>query len=298
MNQNTAIQSNAGFSLTLLLIVIGLVIFSASSCQQVRAEPVVASTVEPVLTAIPTELHSEEPLQATPTLPVPDKTPVPTSPVCSPLEGLTFAEVNSIITNPLKLPSPGKDDGHHGIDFSFWSFGDLDTIEGMGINSVLSGVVAGTVENRFPYGYMIMIETPMETLPPGLLEELGSIESVPLPDISKSPLSCPAISSAEFSSTGLSLYLVYAHMLEAPLQKPGDHVDCGDFLGKVGNSGDSSNAHLHFEARIGPSGFRFTEMAHYLNDSSDTERLNYCAWRISGIFQLIDPQLILDAGSQ
>lgn len=298
MKKKTAVQPNAGFPPILLILAMGLAIFSASGCQQVATEPVEVPAVEPAWTAAPVELPTEEPVLLAPTLAEPTSTPYPTSAVCSPLEGLSFEEVNSIKTNPLKLPSPGIDDGHHGIDYSFWTFGSLDTIEGMGINSVLNGVVAGIVNNRFPYGYMIMLETPLETLPPGLRSQLEAIQPLPLPDLNNSPLSCPAISSADFSSTSRSLYLLYAHMLEKTELFPGDQVACGEILGQVGNSGDSSNAHLHFEARIGPSNFRFTEMAHYLNDSSNIERLNYCAWRVSGVFQLVDPQLILDAGIQ
>ncbi len=260
--------------------------------------PLGTATAQPSWTLEAAEPISEQTPADTATLILPTETPVPTSPVCSPLGGLSFAEVNSIKTNPLKTPSPGKDDGHHGIDYSFWSFRELDTIEGMEINSVLDGVVAGTVNDRFPYGYMIMIETPLEQLPGSLRQQLGALQAGPVNDLSISPLSCPVITSTDFTGTGRSLYLVYAHMLEGASLNPGDTVSCGSPLGQVGNTGDSSNAHLHFEARLGPSNFRFTEMAHYMNNSTELERYNYCAWRVSGVFQLIDPQIILNLGSQ
>lgn len=297
MRQIAAIRPKAGYSPFLLILVMGLTVLFTSSCQQVAAEPIETPAIEPAITSAPVELPTEEPAQVVPTLPEPTAIPALPSAVCSPLQGLSLADVTSIKTNSLKLPSPGKDDGHHGIDYSFWTFRGMDTIEGMGINSVLNGLVAGKVDNRFPYGYMVIIETPLELLPPGLRSQLNSIQPQPLQDLSNSPLSCPAISSTDFSSSGRSLYLLYAHMLEDVKINPGDQVVCGETFGQVGNSGDSSNAHLHFEARVGPSGFRFTEMAHYLNDSSDTERFNYCAWRISGVFQLVDPQIIIDAGA-
>lgn len=296
MRQIAAIHPKAGYSPILLVLVMGSAVLFTSGCQQVATEPVEAPAIEPAITATPVELPTEESALVVPTLQEPTAIPVLSSAVCSPLEGLTLSDVTSIKTNSLKLPSPGKDDGHHGIDYSFWTFRGMDTIEGMGINSVLDGIVAGKVGNRFPYGYMVIIETPLEMLPPGLRSQLESIQPQPVQDMSNSPLSCPAISSTDFSSSGRSLYLLYAHMLEEVKLNPGDQVACGEAIGQVGNSGDSSNAHLHFEARVGPSGFRFTEMAHYLNDSSDTERLNYCAWRISGVFQLVDPQIIIDAG--
>jgi murein DD-endopeptidase MepM/ murein hydrolase activator NlpD len=279
-----------------MILVLG--ISFATACQQLQDVPMETAPSESAWTAESTEVLTEATPTVLPNLALPSETPVPTRPVCSPIEGFTFADVEFIKTNPLKPPSPGKDDGHQGMDFSFWTFRGFNTIEGMVINSVLNGVVAGKVENRFPYGYMVMVETPLEQLSLPLMRQLESLPPEPLNDLSISPLSCPAIASTDFTGTGRSLYLVYAHMLDEAALNPGDAVSCGSPLGQVGNSGDSSNAHLHFEARLGPSGFRFSEMAHYFTDSSELEIYNYCAWRVSGIFQLVDPQLILDSGGQ
>lgn len=298
MKSISAFPINVFKNPVLLYLILALGMTAATGCGQMQNAPIETAPAVPTWTPEPANPVMEDTPETEPTIALPAETPVPASQVCSPIDGFSIAEVNSIKTNPLKPPSPGKDDGHHGIDFSFWTFRELDTIEGMGITSVLDGVVAGTVNNRFPYGYMVMVETPVDQLPVGLQEYFSSLQPSPLIDLSTSPLSCPAIGSADFAGTGRSLYLVYAHMLDAATLNPGDAVTCGSPLGQIGNSGDSSNAHLHFEARLGPSGFRFNEMAHYLTDSSDLERYNYCAWRVSGIFQLVDPQVILDAGSQ
>jgi hypothetical protein len=72
-----------------------------------------------------------------------------------------------------------------------------------------------------------------------------------------------------------------------------DLVECGARIGQIGQSGNALNAHLHLEARVGPAGARFEGLAHYESRASPTEMSNYCAWRVSGIFQLVDPMLIL-----
>lgn len=189
------------------------------------------------------------------------------------------------------MPLPLEDTAHHGVDFAFWSYKDWKTPEGLQLDTALDGVVAGTVTDRFPYGYMIMIETPINQLPMQLIEKLGDISLKQPLDLRNASLTCPAIEA--ISAQDLSLYTIYAHMEEPATLKPGDTVHCGDPIGKIGNTGDSSNAHLHLEMRVGPSGLRFDQMSHYSGDITETERYNYCAWRISGVYQIIDPLLVL-----
>ncbi|MBB5873590.1 hypothetical protein F4553_007024 [Allocatelliglobosispora scoriae] len=43
----------------------------------------------------------------------------------------------------------------------------------------------------------------------------------------------------------------YLHMLEPPMVEVGQHVEQGDQLGKVGSTGNSGAAHLHYEQRTG-----------------------------------------------
>ncbi|MBA2238268.1 MAG: M23 family metallopeptidase [Lysobacter sp.] len=48
-------------------------------------------------------------------------------------------------------------------------------------------------------------------------------------------------------------YALYAHMAPGSVQvKPGDHVKRGQVLGRIGNSGDSREPHLHFEVTDSP----------------------------------------------
>jgi murein DD-endopeptidase MepM/ murein hydrolase activator NlpD len=92
-----------------------------------------------------------------------------------------------------------------------------------------------------------------------------------------------------------SLYTFYGHFLSPVELSIGEEVVCGQQIGLVGNSGMSSNPHLHFETRIGPSGARFDSMAYYTLNSTQSERYNYCVWRVSNTFQLFDPMLLLSA---
>jgi len=219
------------------------------------------------------------------------------------LQGFTFTELVGIVKNPFRPPLPGKDDGHQGVDFSFWTYKDLTTLgglpvpaeldgktmEGLPVQAVLSGKVAAVIHNRYPYGNMVIIESPLSAFPAawGLRTPVPTREPIQTPDPA---LTCPA-GSNDFNpnSTDLAIYLLYAHMDQPPDLKIGDAVTCGQVLGGVGTTGDSVNYHLHLEMRVGPSGATFPSMAHYWNDATNEEMHNYCMWRVSGAFQMLDP---------
>ncbi len=99
-----------------------------------------------------------------------------------------------------------------------------------------------------------------------------------------------------WDTTRRSLYVLYAHLQDAPGVKPGEKVTCGQVIGKVGKSGNALNPHLHLEIRVGPAGGRFTSMAHYDNSATLEEMAGYCAWSVSGLFQVIDPLEVLSLG--
>ncbi len=237
---------------------------------------------------------------ATATIP-PTETPVPStatpqtiSEVCSPLEGIPLSDLSGIITQPFKTPHPKNDDGHHGVDFSFYRHNDIVGIEGLPIDAALQGEVVTVLNDKNPYGYAVIVESPLNTLNPALAValQLPAAQPTVVPD---PRVNCPSSGELTFtpSQTERSIYILYGHMKEMPLAQVGSQVTCGQRLGFVGNTGQSSNAHLHFETRVGPSGARFESMAYYTIQSTEAERYNYCVWRVSNLFELFDPMILL-----
>jgi murein DD-endopeptidase MepM/ murein hydrolase activator NlpD len=54
----------------------------------------------------------------------------------------------------------------------------------------------------------------------------------------------------DFSYHGRPVYTLYAHLAEF-LVSPGQHVQAGDPIGLIGDTGITSGSHLHFEVRVG-----------------------------------------------
>ncbi len=209
---------------------------------------------------------------STPT-PTATQTPTPAPMVCTPLDGHTLQDLLEIVSNPFSPPAPGKDDGHHGVDFSYYRHGNRLSIEGVTIQAVLAGRVAAVVDDKIPYGNMVIIETPYADLP------------------------AAAIDAYQLEGEQ-SLYLLYAHMKTTPALELGQAVSCGQALGEVGNTpkGWSSFPHLHFEVRVGPVGVSFTGMEYYSNAATSEEMDNYKRWRMSGDFHMKDPLRLLSTG--
>ncbi len=204
---------------------------------------------------------------------VPTPSPRHVREYCSPLEGHTLKDLQEILTNPFNPPPPGKDTGHHGVDFAYYRRGNRPSILGVPVHAVMAGRVAAAIQNRIPYGNMVIIETPHSALS----EELIALLNI---------------------SNGRSLYLLYAHMNEKPTVELGDWVTCGQALGEVGNTpkGWSSDPHLHLEGRIGPADAVFRGMAYYDTGATLEEMENYRLWRMSGEFTLFDPMVLLTFG--
>ena len=241
-------------------------------------------------------------VQPTMTLP-PTETPFPPTAtpdyidsICSPLQDVSLEELPSILTQPYKTPQVAKDDGHHGADFAFFRFKDYVGIEGLPVLSAMDGEVVTILNDRPPYGYAIIIETPLNKVDPALITslDLPAVEATvePAPNVN-----CPATGELTFtlSESERSIYILYAHLQSLPTLQVGDQVNCGQNIGAVGNTGEgfSTNPHLHFETRIGPSGARFESMAYYTVQSTEAERYNYCVWRVTNLFQLFDPMILL-----
>jgi murein DD-endopeptidase MepM/ murein hydrolase activator NlpD len=220
-----------------------------------------------------------------------------TARICSPLRDFTLSELSSIISNPF-APSTiedARDGGHHGVDFAYYTHPVTGKVMlGAPIQAVLPGRVASVILDRPPYGNMILIETRLEDLPEGV-QALFALFPRPTPSVKETHLSCFGVGQLpeEWDASQPSLYTLYAHMQSPADYKIGDEVTCGQVIGAVGTTGNSVNPHLHLEMRYGPGDVTFMSLAHYSGDVTDEEMAAYCTWRVSGVFQLIDPIRVL-----
>lgn len=226
--------------------------------------------------------------------PSPTATPQPQTLICSPLEGYELAQLATQISNPYHPPPPGSDDPHYGVDLADFSLPERIARSGMAVQAVLSGRAAGVLVNRFPYGNTLIVETPLSDLDDQTVSRLN-LPDPPAGTIQPLALTCPPSALAEDSrGRPRSLYLLYAHLRDAPDATLGSAVTCGQAIGAIGDSGNALAPHVHLEARIGPAGVDFPSMAHYDPSATNEEMAAYCLWRISGLFQSIDPMCLLD----
>jgi len=259
------------------------------------ASPAATASSSPSPFPSQTSTVTASPTAAPPTAQtLPTHTSQPGVQVCSPLAEITLAQTGQMISNPYHPPPVGSDDPHHGVDLADRLPDSQVAVAGRAVQAVLAGQVAAVIQNRFPYGNAILIETALDAQNEGQLTQINIPTLAPTP-AAVSPLTCPpAPETALSNSQQRSFYLLYAHLDQPPGLRVGDSVPCGRTIGAVGSSGNALNPHLHFEARIGPSGLRLTSMAHYDASASADEMGSYCLWRISGLFQLIDPLQILE----
>jgi murein DD-endopeptidase MepM/ murein hydrolase activator NlpD len=264
-----------------------------SSGARPAPEQVVVASPPPTTTSLPAPALEEVAITSMPAVQLTATPTILSAPlVCSPLDGIRIEDLSGHIVNPFQPPPPGSDDPHQGVDLADLYPGSAVARAGRGVQAVLAGRVASVIRNRFPYGNAILIETPLESLPAAWLEAL----QVPTPEPTlpvRSALTCPTPQvPAVWNLAQRSLYLLYAHMQQTPSLQPGEAVSCGEKLGAVGSTGNALNPHLHLEARVGPAGTDFPSMAHYDASASPAEMRAYCDWRVSGLFQLIDPMRI------
>ncbi len=225
--------------------------------------------------------------------PTPTLTPIPIISVVSPLEDITLKELSSIVSNPFSMPLPGLDDGHHGVDFSYYRFKGKVGMTGLPVLSIIPGKISTIIYDRPPYGNTVIIETYLDNISNEIIKDV----EIPDPYQTYQPasaLNCPDNLSVNYLDLEKrSLYVLYAHLNSISNIQVGDFIEQSQFLGGVGTTGSSVNPHLHLEIRFGPSNASFSTMAHYINNVTEEEKTNYCIWRVSGLFKLIDPMLVL-----
>lgn len=227
---------------------------------QAEPYPVSIATLSPTATTTPTEYPEEGAAE----------TPAPHLELCSPLEMHPLEELPHIVSDPYNPPPPNKpEERHHGVDFSYWHYGTRDSMLGEPVQAVLGGAVVSVLDDLYPYGNMVMIETRTAELPRNLLARLQI-------------------------AAGESLFLLYAHLNSTPLVRLGDSVRACQPLGEVGMTGNTDIPHLHLETRLGPAGSVFESMRFYDTRASIEEMDNYVLWRTSGVFRHFDPMELLN----
>ncbi len=269
-----------------VLIMTILLLTGCSNSSQVATvtmfPPTVTSALAPSLT--PT---------LTATLPLPTPTKELINQVCSPIQGIDFSELSDIVSYEYVSPLPYNESGHPAIDFGLYHYKDYPFFPNFPIQAIISGKAILVQKDLYPYGNMIMTETRLNELQPSFLSSITQPTPLP-PSYYSLDERCPVSGSAvTWDKDGLSLYVLYAHMVEKPDIQPGDQVTCGQLLGNAGKSGHAAEEHLHLEIRIGPSNAGFESIAEYKQPATPAERYNYCIWALSGVFQSIDPSVLL-----
>ncbi|MBN2258470.1 MAG: M23 family metallopeptidase [Anaerolineaceae bacterium] len=252
--------------------------------------PSAPALVQATDTAVP-----ETPTQIIPTT---TQTPTPVS-LCSPLVDITLEQLPDFVSNPFSpfLIADARDSGHPGTDFAYYTHPVTGkAMLASEIYAILPGRVASISAGMAPFGNLIMIETALEILPADIIALFDQYPQ-PTPSVPETHLNCPApvTTAPGWQYDQPSVYVLYAHMDQPADFSIGDPVSCGAAIGLVGNTGRSGNPHLHLEIRYGPGNAVFGQMGHYSNDATIPEMDAYCTWRVSGIFQAIDPMLLIRA---
>lgn len=289
----------------LVLLLSGFLLSGCASMEQLTPAP----------TALPTQVTPVIPTATSTATLTPTATTVPlVSGVCSPLANITLEDLRYITSNPFILKYPfregvGDFKNHPAIDLGFYHTstiphytGDpLNTDDGYPIQALLPGKVVALTDDRFPYGNMLMIETPVETLAPELLAQIQLPDPLTEEDIQQHSPCDQSLPKLTWDDNHRSIYALYAHMKDSLTLKVGDTVTCGQIIGAIGATGNSSEniEHLHLEIRVGPSDAQFGTIAYSSNTdiATDQERYNYCTWALSEEFYPIDPALFWSSAS-
>jgi murein DD-endopeptidase MepM/ murein hydrolase activator NlpD len=202
-----------------------------------------------------------------------------------------------MVSNPYHPPEPGSDDPHQGVDLAVIDPANRIALSGSPVQAILNGQVAMLINDRFPYGNAVLIETPLEAAGPDWWAQAGV--PTPAPTLApRSALTCPAfVHPPAGDAARRSVYVLYAHLQSIAQLSVGQPVSCGQALGVVGMSGNALAPHLHVEIRAAPAAIQLGSMEHYDVSASQDEMAAYCLWRVSGLFQLVDPLNFMWPGS-
>lgn len=268
----------------------------AAACAPMAQETPAAADTHPASTQTRSPAPTAADLQTAQPMPtqlLATATEIPLPGLCSPLRDIALSSLPERISNPYRPPAPGSDDPHQGVDLAVLLPNSRVAVEGHPVQAMLSGNVAAVIRDRFPYGNAVVIETALEDAQAAWWQPAQIPTAAPTLEY-RAALTCPVMTlPAAVNLIHRSVYVLYAHLLQPPALNIGDPVACGQQVGSVGSSGNALSPHLHIETRVGPSGMTFASMAHYDNSATGEEMGSYCLWRISGLFQLVDPLNLL-----
>lgn len=277
-----------------MMIILSLFLASCSATvREMNPVPVSTETGE---TPIPIATNTQPPA-VTPTTnfvltPKLTETLIPIH-MCSLFSEVSIRDLQGMVTNPFYRPAPGSDNPHQGVDFSELDPVNRYAISGKSVHALIGGKVVMVLEDQFPYGHALMVETKRSDLPEDWKTILGPSTIIER-EIFHTNLTCPAgWDEPEGDRNNPSLYILYAHFDEKPGFSVGDFVPCGEEIGKIGMTGNALSPHVHVELRLGPGGVVFNSMSHYDSGATQEDMSNYCRWRVSGWYQLFDPNQFL-----
>jgi hypothetical protein len=106
---------------------------------------------------------------------------------------------------------------------------------------------------------------------PGTLPDPGSFETVEQVDGNQVTL-----------SLGHGLYAFYAHLIKGSVTvHPGQHVHAGQVIGRLGNSGNTTAPHLHFQLMNAPSALASEGLPYVIDSFGLAGQINIAAWDAS-----------------
>ncbi len=207
-----------GFSFALALSILSACAFQPrKGVPELVSSPTPPRNDPPITATISNQASIDYPNLTASPLPTKDlktATPLPEIEICSPLASTTLEALTEIVSDGFHPPPQGQDGRHQGVDFAYYRKFGRASIAGETVQAVFSGRIAVSIEDRFPYGNVVIVETTSELLPVWIREllEIGEAQS---------------------------LYVLYAHLNERYPKTIGEMIAACQAIGTVGMSGNA-----------------------------------------------------------
>jgi Peptidase family M23 len=118
---------------------------------------------------------------------------------------------------------------------------------------------------------VVSVENDLPNQPPGTLPDPASFKTVEQVDGNQVTL-----------SLGNGLYAFYAHLIKGSVTvRPGQHVYPGEVIGKLGNSGNTSAPHLHFQIMDAPTALSGDGLPYVIGSFGLAGQIDVAKWEAS-----------------